>query len=100
MLAKDRVQVLLIGTLRSKMLGNGSSCIYTYTPELYPTEIRTTAMGMTSAWGRVGGILLLDFGIFAVMQGRLALFLVNDGLLIASIVLVALIGPNTKGADA
>ena len=79
-------------------LGSGSTSIYTYTPELYPTEIRTTAMGMASAMGRAGGILLLLlFGIFSVLQGRLALFVVSDGLLLASIVAVALLGPRTKG---
>ena len=79
-------------------LGNGSTSIYTYTPELYPTEIRTTSMGIASAWGRAGGILLLlTFGIFSVLQGRLALFLVSDGLLLLSIIAVALIGPSTKG---
>jgi putative MFS transporter len=79
-------------------LGSGSTSIYTYTPELYPTEIRTTAMGMASAMGRAGGILLLlMFGIFSVLQGRLALFLVSDGLLLASIIVVALLGPSTKG---
>ena len=35
-------------------LSIGSTAIYTYTPELHPTEIRTTAMGIASAWGRVG----------------------------------------------
>ncbi len=79
-------------------LGSGSTSIYTYTPELYPTEIRTTAMGLASAMGRAGGILLLlTFGIFSVLQGRLALFVVSDGLLLLSIVAVALFGPNTKG---
>jgi putative MFS transporter len=79
-------------------LGNGSTSIYTYTPELYPTEIRTTAMGMASAWGRAGGILLLlVFGIFSILQGRLALFVVSDGLLLASIIVVAIVGPRTKG---
>jgi putative MFS transporter len=79
-------------------LGNGSTSIYTYTPEIYPTEIRTTAMGMSSAWGRAGGILLLlTFGIFSILQGRLALFVVSDGLLLASIIVVAAVGPRTKG---
>ncbi len=79
-------------------LGNGSTCIYTYTPELYPTAIRTTAMGMASAWGRAGGILLLlSFGVFKLLQGRLALFVVSDGLLLASIAAVLLLGPRTKG---
>jgi putative MFS transporter len=55
-------------------------------------------MGMASAWGRAGGILLLlIFGIFSILQGRLALFVVSDGLLLASIVVVAIVGPRTKG---
>jgi len=37
----------------------GSTAIYTYTPELYPTEIRATAMGIASAWGRVGAVTML-----------------------------------------
>ncbi len=79
-------------------LGNGSTTIYTYTPELYPTEIRTTAMGFASASGRAGGILLLlTFGIFSILQGRLALFVVSDLLLAASIVVVAWVGPHTRG---
>ncbi len=79
-------------------LGSGSTTIYTYTPELYPTAIRTTAMGFGSAWGRAGGItLLMVFGIFSVLQGRLALFMVSDGLLLASIVAIALVGPVTAG---
>lgn len=79
-------------------LGSGSTSIYTYTPELYPTEIRTTAMGLASAMGRAGGILLLlVFGIFSLLQGRLALFVVSDGLLLASIAAVAFLGPSTKG---
>lgn len=79
-------------------LGNGSTAIYTYTPELYPTAIRTTAMGFGSAWGRAGGIaLLLLFGVFSLLQGRLALFVVSDGLLLASIAVIALVGPATQG---
>lgn len=79
-------------------LGSASTAIYTYTPEIYPTEIRTTAMGFASAMGRAGGILLLlVFGIFSLLQGRLALFVVSDGLLAASIVAVALLGPSTRG---
>ena len=33
------------------------SIIYMYTAELYPTEIRGTAMGLCSVLGRVGSIL-------------------------------------------
>jgi len=58
-LANTPIEIMACAWFTAFFLGNGSTCIYTYTPELYPTEIRTTAMGMASAWGRVGGILLL-----------------------------------------
>lgn len=96
--ASTGTEIMACAWFTAFFLGNGSTAIYTYTPEIYPTEIRTTAMGMASAWGRAGGILLLlAFGIFSVLQGRLALFVVSDGLLIASILVVAIVGPRTKG---
>ena len=96
--AHSAAEIMACAWFTAFFLGNGSTSIYTYTPELYPTAIRTTAMGMASAWGRAGGILLLlSFGVFALLQGRLALFLVSDGLLLVSIVVVALVGPRTGG---
>lgn len=86
------------GALMAFSLGIGATFIYTYTPELYPTEIRATGMGIASAWGRVGGILfLLAFGVFAVLQGKLALFLVSDGMLAIAFIAVLLFGPSTRG---
>ena len=86
------------GVLTAFSLGIGATFIYTYTPELYPTEIRATGMGIASAWGRVGGILfLLAFGIFAVLQGKLALFLVSDGMLAVAFFAVLIFGPSTRG---
>lgn len=79
--ANTPAEIMACAWFTAFFLGNGSTCIYTFTPELYPTAIRTTAMGFASAWGRAGGILLLlAFGIFSVLQGRLTLFLVSDGL--------------------
>ena len=96
--ASTPAEIMACAWFTAFFLGNGSTSIYTFTPELYPTAIRTTAMGMASAWGRAGGILLLlSFGIFAVLQGRLALFVVSDGLLLLSIVVVAIVGPRTRG---
>jgi putative MFS transporter len=31
--------------------------LYTYSPELYPTEARSTGVGTSAAFGRIGGIL-------------------------------------------
>ena len=96
--ARTPAEIMACAWFTAFFLGNGSTSIYTLTPELYPTAIRTTAMGFASAAGRAGGILLLlAFGVFSVLQGRLALFVVSDGLLALSIVAVALLGPRTRG---
>jgi putative MFS transporter len=89
---------IIFGALTAFFIAMGSTGLYTYTPELYPTEIRATGMGFASSWGRVGSItLLLVFGIFAVLEGRLFLFLVCDLVLIIAAILVAVMGPASKG---
>jgi putative MFS transporter len=79
-------------------LSVGSTAIYTYTPELYPTEIRATAMGIASAWGRVGAVtMLLIFGHFFSILGKSLLFLVIDPILIVAAIVVLCFGPSTRG---
>ena len=79
-------------------LSIGSTAIYTYTPEVYPTEIRATAMGIASAWGRVGAItMLLVFGNLFAMHGKSLLFLIIDPILIAALIVVLCVGPSTRG---
>ena len=76
----------------------GSTAIYTYTPELYPTEIRATAMGIASAWGRVGAVtMLLVFGHFFVIHGKSLIFLIINPILIISLIVVLCVGPPTRG---
>ena len=76
----------------------GSTAIYTYTPELYPTEIRATAMGIASAWGRVGAVtMLLVFGHFFAIHGKSLIFLIIDPILIISLIVVLCVGPPTRG---
>jgi MFS family permease len=61
--------ILIFGGLTAFFLALGSASIYTYTPELYPTEVRATGMGIASAWGRVGAIaVLLSFGFFFAIR--------------------------------
>ena len=71
--------------------------LYAYTPELYPTELRATGMGVAGAMARVGGLLapsaialILGAG-FATVVGLLAL------LLAAAALAVSRIDMETKG---
>jgi MFS transporter, putative metabolite:H+ symporter len=79
-------------------LSLGSTAIYTYTPEVYPTEIRATAMGIASAWGRVGAVtMLLFFGHLFATHGKSLLFLIIDPILIIAVIVVLCVGPPTRG---
>ncbi len=90
--------LMTFGGLMSFCLALGSTAIYSYTPELYPTEIRATGMGIASAWGRAGAIaLLLVFGVFAVLKGKFFVFLISDVVLIIAALAIAIVGPSTKG---
>lgn len=90
--------LMTFGGLMSFCLALGSTAIYSYTPELYPTEIRATGMGIASAWGRAGAIaLLLVFGVFAVLKGKFFVFLISDVVLVIAALAIAIVGPSTKG---
>ena len=52
------------------------SCLYAYTPELYPTRARSTGAGFASVAGRIGaiispimiGMIKQDIGVFGVFS--------------------------------
>lgn len=97
--------VILFGALTALYARFGATGVYTYTPELYPPEIRARSArdprdrnGIASGWRRVGSItLLLIVGIFAVAKGKLMLFLVADGILLGAALMVLLFGPPSRG---
>ena len=89
---------MAFGGATTFFLAVGSTAIYTYTPELYATEIRVTGMGIASAWGRVGTITtLLIFGFLFKAQGKSLIFIMSDSILFLGAVTVALFGPPTRG---
>ncbi|MBA3963226.1 MAG: MFS transporter [Chthoniobacterales bacterium] len=97
-LSKTPLEIMLFGGLTVFSLALGSTSIYTYTPELYPTEIRATGMGIASAWGRAGAVtLLLSFGYFFAVQGKSLLFIISDSVLLVASVAVFCFGPSTRG---
>jgi putative MFS transporter len=96
--SRSPAQIMTFAGLTVFFLSLGSTAIYTYTPELYPTEIRATAMGIASAWGRVGAVtMLLVFGHFFAIVGKSLLFLMIDPVLIVAAIVVLCFGPSTRG---
>jgi MFS transporter, putative metabolite:H+ symporter len=97
-LATTSAEIMLFGALTTSSLALGSTGIYAYTPELYPTEVRATGMGVASAWGRAGAVtLLLVFGTFYSTQGKSLLFIISDSALLGAFLVVARYGPSTRG---
>ncbi len=96
--SRSPIQIMTFAGLTVFFLSLGSTAIYTYTPELHPTEIRATAMGIASAWGRVGAVtMLLVFGHFFTILGKSILFLMIDPVLIVAAIVVLCFGPSTRG---
>ncbi len=70
-------------------LGNGGAmaCLYTYSPELYPTRMRATAVSFASSLGRIGGIVApLVTGMILASAGNPAVIF----LVIAAVIVVTL----------
>ncbi len=90
-------QFMLFGAMTTFFCATGSAAIYTYTPELYPTTIRVTGMGIASAWGRVGAVVvLLTFGFLYSTYGKSLLFVISDSVLLAGAAAVSAFGPLTR----
>jgi MFS transporter, putative metabolite:H+ symporter len=74
------------------------SCLYAYTPELYPTRARSTGAGMASAFGRVGAIsgpIVVGYIIGAV--GDAGVFTLGAASFAIAALVVLTIGMETRG---
>jgi putative MFS transporter len=74
------------------------SCLYAYTPELYPTRARSTAAGMASAFGRLGAIsgpIVVGYIIGSV--GDTGVFTLGAASFVAAALVVLTIGIETRG---
>lgn len=74
------------------------SCLYAYTPELYPTRARATGAGFASAVGRVGAILgPMIVPVLVRDYGPATAFQVGAGGFLIAALLVLILGVETRG---
>jgi putative MFS transporter len=74
------------------------SCLYAYTPELYPTRMRATGCGFASAIGRIGSLLAPSIaGYFVGMNMGVNVYSLGIGAFVIAVLAVMLLGPETKG---
>ena len=97
-LAHDFTSILLTSSIISFFNLGAWAALYTYTPELYPTEIRATGSGSAASCGRVGGILQGPItGAVLMLWGLPATFLKFAILHWIAAAAVLLLGIETKG---
>jgi putative MFS transporter len=74
------------------------SCLYAYTPELYPTRARSTGAGVASAAGRVGAIIgPIVIGYIVKDIGQFGVFALGAGSFVIAAGLVLALGIETRG---
>jgi putative MFS transporter len=96
--ANGNGQVLLFGAVLSFFMNGAYAGLYSYTPEVYATAIRSTGMGAASAFGRVGGILapiIIGFAYGSI--GFAGVFVLTTAVLALGVVAVLVFGLATAG---
>jgi len=74
------------------------SCLYAYTPELYPTRARSTGAGMASAFGRIGAITgPIVVGYIIGTVGDTGVFTLGAASFVTAALIVLILGIETRG---
>ncbi|AXB42944.1 MFS transporter [Amycolatopsis albispora] len=90
--------ITLAGAVLSFFLNGTYAGVYSYTPEVFPTWIRATGTGLSSAFGRVGSILAPTIiGLSAASLGFGGVFGLTTAVLGAGVLCVLVFGLSTAG---
>lgn len=96
--SEEPTQILLAGVALSWFINGAFGALYAYTPEMFPTWVRSSATGLASAFGRIGSItapIVVGFGSAAWGFG--GVFGLTTGVLVVGVVGVLIFGPRTSG---
>lgn len=79
-------------------------CVYSYTPEQYPTEIRAAGAGVASAVGRVGAfiapmIVPVVYAFFGTEHGFEIVFIILTVVFVLVAITVGFFGVETRGKE-
>ena len=95
-------QILIWGCVISFFNLGAWGVLYTYTPELYPTRIRSSGAGSATAFGRIGGIVgPYIVGLLLPAWGASigVIFALFAAVFLAVALIVFLMGTETRGSS-
>ncbi|MHB1133488.1 MAG: MFS transporter [Chloroflexota bacterium] len=97
--AADIGAILFWGSVISFFNLGAWGVIYTYTPEMYPTALRGTGTGWAAAVGRIFAFIapLSVASLIVIFGNDQSVFLTFAAVMVLGGVIVAAIGPETKG---
>ncbi|WP_424767678.1 MFS transporter [Paenibacillus sp. sgz302251] len=75
--------------------------MYAYTPELYPTEVRSTGVGLAASFGRIGGVIgpYLVGMLVARETAITTIFMIFFVAIVIGALTLLFLGKETKGTD-
>jgi putative MFS transporter len=100
--AASEPQILAFGCLLYFFALGAWGCVYSYTPELYPTDIRGSGTGWAAAVGRIGAMvapmaLPVIITFLGSEDGFTNIFVLLTGVFLVVALVVGIFGRETKG---
>lgn len=97
-LTRDNFWIMVAGVCLSFFMNGTYAGLYAYTPELFPTQVRATGMGVASAIGRIGAISApIIVGFVFPRVGFAGVFGMTTAVLLTGALSVIVLGVHTRG---
>ena len=95
--ADNRSLILTAAILMSFFTLGAFAALYAYTPEVYPTEIRTTGMGAASSMARISGVIAPYLGGILIPISLVAALSVYSIAFLVGALAIAVLAYETRG---
>ncbi|SMG53877.1 MFS transporter [Paraburkholderia susongensis] len=91
------IQIMAAGIALSFFMNGAFAGVYAYTPEVFPTAVRTTGTGSSSSFGRIGSVSApILVGLVYPLFGFLGVFAMTTTVLLIGACVVFFLGIETR----